>query len=204
VSCRLGNSGISPLLAQDLRIDKSTKLGGLIVAGSYVPKTTEQLASLRSRRGENLHVIELDVAEMIKPPSTSADAVVAAISETDMQISVGKDVLVMMSRRLVRGVDALSSLSIGGLVAEALVKIVQGLSVQPRYIIAKGGITSSDAARKGLRIKRAMILGQATPGVPLWRCDEESSKFRGVAHVVFPGNVGGRGTLVDLVDAWAE
>jgi len=169
-----------------------------------VPKTSEQLASLRSRRGEKLHVIELDVSEMIKSPSSSADAVVAAISETDAQISAGKDVLVMTSRRLVLGVDALSSLSIGGLVAGALVKIVQGLSVQPRYIIAKGGITSSDAATKGLRIKRAMVLGQATPGVPLWRCDEESSKFRGVPYVVFPGNVGGRDTLADLVDAWAE
>lgn len=204
MSCRLGISGIPPLSARDLGIENpTTKLGGLIVAGSYVPKTTEQLASLRTRRGEKLHVIELDVSEMIKSPARAAEAVIAAISDTDAQISAGKDVLVMTSRELVLGVDALSSLSIGGTVAEALVKIVKGLSVQPRYVIAKGGITSSDAATKGLRIKKAVILGQAAPGVPLWRCNEESSKFRGVAYVVFPGNVGGRDTLADLVDAWA-
>ncbi len=204
VSCRLGISGIPPLTSRDLGIDtSSTKQGGLIVAGSYVPKTTEQLASLRSRRGDLLHVIELDVGSLIASPATASSVVLSAVTETDAQIAAGKDVLVMTSRKLVLGADALSSLSIGGLIAEALVKIVQGLQVQPRYIVAKGGITSSDAATKGLRIKKAMILGQAAPGVPLWRCEEESSKFKGVAYVVFPGNVGGKDTLADLVEGWA-
>ena len=52
-------------------------------------------------------------------------------------------------------------------------------------------------------MKRAMIVGQAAPGVPLWICNEPSSRHGGVPYVVFPGNVGGNDTLADLVENWA-
>jgi Uncharacterized protein conserved in bacteria len=51
-------------------------------------------------------------------------------------------------------------------------------------------------------MKRATIVGQAAPGVPLWRCDEPTSRHRGVPFVVFPGNVGGEETLCELVEGW--
>ncbi|MEZ4660739.1 MAG: nucleotide-binding domain containing protein [Caldilineaceae bacterium] len=35
-------------------------------------------------------------------------------------------------------------------------------------MLAKGGITSSDVATKGLGVKR-LVLGQILPGVPVWR-----------------------------------
>jgi hypothetical protein len=52
-------------------------------------------------------------------------------------------------------------------------------------------------------MKRAMILGQAAPGVPIWRCDEATSRHSGVPYIVFPGNVGGDDTLAELVERWA-
>lgn len=67
----------------------------------------------------------------------------------------------------------------------------------------QGGITSSDVATKALGIKRAMVLGQAAPGVPLWRCDEESSRYPGMPFVVFPGNVGGDDALAEIVESWS-
>lgn len=67
----------------------------------------------------------------------------------------------------------------------------------------KGGITSSDVATKALGMKRAMVLGQAAPGVPLWRCDEVGSRYPGVPFVVFPGNVGDEEALVGIVEGWA-
>ncbi|EQB53135.1 hypothetical protein CGLO_07174 [Colletotrichum gloeosporioides Cg-14] len=109
----------------------------------------------------------------------------------------------MTSRELIKGHDALSSLQIGSKVARALVQLVEKIDVRPRYLIAKGGITSSDAATKGLKMRRARILGQAAPGVPLWRCDEETSRHRGVPYVVFPGNVGSDQTLADVVESWS-
>jgi uncharacterized protein YgbK (DUF1537 family) len=52
-------------------------------------------------------------------------------------------------------------------------------------------------------MKRALVVGQAAPGVPLWRCDEPNSRYAGVPYVVFPGNVGGEDALADLVERWA-
>jgi uncharacterized protein YgbK (DUF1537 family) len=202
VSSRLGISGIPPLSADTLNMSSSTT-GGLIIAGSYVPKTTAQLRSLRSRRGATLHVIELPVAKMIHSTAEAETVVKMAIAEACQNIKSGKDVLVMTSRDLVVGEDAISSLSIGGLVAATLVDVMLGIDVRPRYVVAKGGITSSDIATKGLNMKRAMIIGQAAPGVPLWRCDEDTSRHRGVPYVVFPGNVGGEDTLAELVERWA-
>ena len=66
----------------------------------------------------------------------------------------------------------------------------------------QGGITSSDMATKGLKMKRALIVGQAAPGVPLWRCDEPSAKWPGLPYVVFPGNVGSEQTLYEVVERW--
>jgi len=35
-----------------------------------------------------------------------------------------------------------------------------------------------------------MVMGQALPGVPVWRLGMET-RWPGMAYVVFPGNVGG-------------
>ncbi|TDZ67775.1 L-threonate dehydrogenase [Colletotrichum trifolii] len=206
VSSRLGITGIPPLTLADLGVSvtgETKQPGGLIVAGSYVPKTTAQLKVLRERRGNKLIVIELDVAGLVESEETADRVVTDAAEETAKNLSAGQDVLVMTSRNLIKGHDALSSLQIGSKVARALVQLVEKIDIRPRYLIAKGGITSSDAATKGLRMRRARILGQAAPGVPLWRCDEETSRHRGVPYVVFPGNVGSDQTLAEVVESWS-
>ena len=70
--------------------------------------------------------------------------------------------------------------------------------MRPRYLIAKGGITSSDVATKGLGLKRGIVAGQILPGVPTWRVGDET-RFPGMAYIVFPGNVGGPSALTDAV-----
>jgi uncharacterized protein YgbK (DUF1537 family) len=166
----------------------------------------------------------MDVADLIASPDSAESVIRRVVHETETHLQSGTDTLVMTSRKLITGQDELSSLAIGAKVAEALVRVLQQIQVRPRYIIAKvrnrasqrknssadkfvcccqGGITSSDAATKGLNIKRAMIVGQAAPGVPLWRCDEPTSRHQGVPFVVFPGNVGGESTLCELVEAWS-
>ncbi|KAL2818363.1 hypothetical protein BJX63DRAFT_384110 [Aspergillus granulosus] len=204
VSTRLGIRSIPPITSAQLQLPEPRETGGLILAGSYVPKTTAQLAHLTKTRGpEILAVIEMDVNELIASSESAAGLIDRVVKQTEENLKKGLDTLVMTSRGLVTGSDELESLAIGGRVAEALVKVLESLEVRPRFIIAKGGITSSDAATKGLRIKRALIVGQAAAGVPLWRCDEPTSRHRGVPFVVFPGNVGGESTLGDLVAAWS-
>ena len=204
VSARLGIVQIPPLTPKDLDMDFSNAApGGLIIAGSYVPKTTAQLESLVEGRGDKLNTITIEVEPLLASPEKANEVVRAAATKAGELIVAGKDVLLMTSRKLITGHDEKSSLEIGSAVATALVDFLRLLEPRPRYIIAKGGITSSDAAGKALRMRRAEISGQAASGVPLWRCHEPTSKFVGIPYVVFPGNVGETETLRDLVASWA-
>ena len=73
------------------------------------------------------------------------------------------------------------------------------LEVRPSFIIAKGGITSSDIGTKGLEVKRATVAGQIRPGIPVWTTGRES-KFPGIGYVIFPGNVGTKTDLREVVE----
>lgn len=200
VSARLGISPIPPISAKQLQLDSSR--GGLIIAGSYVPKTTAQLKALREKSGDRLTTVELDVNKLLESAESSEIELQHAIEMAEAELQKPQDVLIMTSRKLITGADEASSLDIGSTVAKALVSFLTRLRTKPRYVIAKGGITSSDMATKGLNMKRATIVGQAAAGVPLWRCDEPTCKHPGLPYVVFPGNVGGEETLFEVVDRW--
>ena len=119
---------------------------------------------------------------------------------TGLALRSGADVVLFTSRQLVTGTDANASLSISQRVSAGLVAIVQALTVRPRYILAKGGITSSDVATQGLGVQRAMVLGQVLPGVPVWQLGPET-RHPGLSYIVFPGNVGGPDALGSVVTA---
>jgi len=115
----------------------SASPGGLIIAGSYVPKTTAQLESLIQGRAEMLKVITIDVEPLLASPENAEKTIMAAVDEADELIANGQDVLLMTSRKLITGADEVSSLKIGGVVASALVTFLRLLKPRPRYIIAK-------------------------------------------------------------------
>ena len=98
--------------------------------------------------------------------------------------------MVFTSRLLITGKDAVSSLDIGNQVSHGLIEIVRKITQKPRYILAKGGITSSDVATRALGVRKARILGQVLPGVPVWKLGREA-RYPDLAYIVFPGNVGG-------------
>lgn len=155
VSSRLGIAAKAPMSAQDLDMEYHSSgsgvgaTGGLIIAGSYVPKTTAQLAALRARRGGRLHVIELDVGTLIREGGEAEEVVRKAGRDASVKLGEGVDVLVMTSRGLVTGADAVSSLRIGGVVAAALVRVVENIGVRPRYVIAKVSFVISSLCLSG-------------------------------------------------------
>ena len=51
---------------------------------------------------------------------------------------------------------------------------------------------------RALRVRRALVMGQIAPGVPVGRADGER-KFPDMPYVSFPGNVGDRTTLLQVV-----
>ncbi|HET6541006.1 MAG TPA: four-carbon acid sugar kinase family protein [Chryseolinea sp.] len=178
-------AGIAPgKILTSLKQDDSGH-GSLIIVGSYVPKTTSQLAYLLDQK--KLESIEIDVQELLNSRATNkSDSI---IKQTDDWLASGKDVVIYTSRELKTGSDAESSLFINSSISSFLVDIVKGITVRPSFFIAKGGITSSDLASKGLSSETALILGQAIAGVPVWQLDSKS-KFPEMIYIVFPGNVG--------------
>ena len=138
VSTRLGIEGIAPLTARELGIRREEDpMGGLVVAGSYVPKTGKQLERLIQRRGEKLHTVVLDVKKLLDSGLPPGEFVKDAVEEAEKYLKMGQDVLVMTSRDLIKGKDERESLMIGSTVAEAVLAFANGLKVRPRYVIAK-------------------------------------------------------------------
>ncbi|HEU5099894.1 MAG TPA: four-carbon acid sugar kinase family protein [Roseiflexaceae bacterium] len=170
---------------------------GLIVVGSYVSKTSGQVAALLEQ--PDVASVEVRVDALLADAGW-ADEVARVAQATDQLLRAGQNVAIFTSRRLVTGADAEASLAIGRRVSDGLVAIVRALSTRPRYLLAKGGITSSDTATRGLDVKRALVLGQILPGVPVWRLGPES-RYPGMIYIVFPGNVGGPNALVEVVAA---
>jgi len=76
-------------------------------------------------------------------------------------------------------------------IAAAITGFVSGLPGRPRFIIAKGGITSSEIGTTALKVRKALVLGQVLPGVPVWLTGPES-RFPNTPYIIFPGNVGAR------------
>ena len=167
----------------------------MTIVGSYVPKTSAQLKCLLSL--DTIFKIELSVEDILSPSKTE-ETLHNAIEAINTALCIGKDVVLYTSRDLVSGPDASTSLGIGRMVSNALVRIASELTETPRYFIAKGGITSSDIATQGLGINRAIVQGQALPGVPVWKLGHET-KFKGMNYIIFPGNVGTDESLATLV-----
>ena len=81
---------------------------------------------------------------------------------------------------------------------DQFIRVVEQLTVPPRFMITKGGITSSDCLTRGLRVRREWVLGQIEPGIGVVRCDA-ASRFPDLPVVMFPGNVGDENTLAKIV-----
>ncbi|XP_074354655.1 uncharacterized protein LOC141693454 isoform X3 [Apium graveolens] len=203
VSARIGIVPKAPISPIDLGIDKESS-GGLIIVGSYVPKTTKQVEELKIHCGNIISIIEISVDKLaMKSIEERKEEIDRAAELADIFLGACKDTLIMTSRELITGKNPSESLDINFKVSSALVEIVRKISTKPRYILAKGGITSSDIATKALEAKRAKIVGQALAGVPLWQLGAES-RHPGVPYIVFPGNVGDNKALADVVKFWAR
>lgn len=171
----------------------SNKNGGLIIVGSHVKKSSEQLSYLINNT--NIRPFEFDVKEIIK--DNLEEYINTLITKVEYEIVNGNSVVVYTSRDVIKTEDINNNLSISTNISNSLVNIVKNISIKPKFIIAKGGITSSDVATKGLNIKKAEVIGQVTKGVPVWLTGDEA-KYPKMPYVIFPGNVGEKETLAQV------
>jgi uncharacterized protein YgbK (DUF1537 family) len=117
------------------------------------------------------------------------------------KILLKADVVVYTSRKVVRASGDLSGLDVGSAVSAALVDVMRRVDrgVKLGFVVAKGGITSSDVVTKGLGVRRAEVAGQMLQGiVSAWILPEDSD-YPGLPYVVFPGNVGDEDALTKVI-----
>ena len=191
----IGGVTDKPLLRRDELVVPGNANGGLIIIGSHVKKTTEQFEKLREL--DAVKFIEFNHLLVLDTPRLEEE-LQRIIRETEDAIRHGMTVAVYTGRKRFDAGSEAESLRVSVQISDALTSIVRRLSVQPAFLIAKGGITSSDVGTKGLSVRRALVLGQVAPGIPVWQTGAES-KFPGMSYIIFPGNVGAVETLRDVV-----
>ena len=191
-----------PLLTREQMVVKETTNGGIVVVGSHTEKTTKQVECLKELK--DIEFIELD-ATLVKDDDAFEAEVSRCLAREEECIRAGKTVCCYTTRALITADtgDKEDELRLSVKISDAVQSLVGRLSITPSFVIAKGGITSSDVGTKALEVKKANVLGQIKPGIPVWQTGEES-KFPLTPYVIFPGNVGEISTLKEAVEVLAN
>ena len=194
----MGGVSDQPLLTRAQMVVKETDNGGIIVVGSHTNKTTAQVEELKKLT--DIEFIELD-ATLVRDEEAFENEVRRCLAKEEECIRSGKTVCCYTTRALITADtgDKEDELRLSVRISDAVQSLVGRLTVTPAFVIAKGGITSSDVGTKALAVKRANVLGQIRPGIPVWQTGEES-KFPQTPYVIFPGNVGENTTLREAVE----
>ena len=194
----LGGVTDQPLLTRKQMIVKETDNGGIIVVGSHTDKTTRQVECLKELEG--IEFIELD-ASLVKDDEAFEKEIQRCVDKEEACIRAGRTVCCYTTRALITADtgDKEDELRLSVKISDAVQSLVGRLGITPSFVIAKGGITSSDVGTKALAVQKANVLGQIKPGIPVWQTGEES-KFPLTPYVIFPGNVGEISTLKEAVE----
>ncbi|GAA0730687.1 hypothetical protein Drose_27020 [Dactylosporangium roseum] len=175
---------------------------GLVVAGSHTALTNAQVAAARAAHDPAL--VELDASAVVGDGGRHANAEVRRCAEATSAALARDDVILRTSRDIVHSGQH-SPLLVSRKIAQALSNVVSLVvrRTPPAYVIAKGGITSSDIAAGALGSRRALVAGQMFPGqVPVW--DLRDGLVPGLPLVVFPGNVGHDRTLAEAMERFRD
>ena len=194
----MGGVTDQPLLTRKDMVVSETSNGGIIVVGSHTAKTTAQVEELKKL--PDICFIELD-ATKVKDEVLFAKEVERCLAEEEACIRNGQTVCCYTTRALITADtgDKEDELRLSVRISDAVQSLVGRLTVTPAFVIAKGGITSSDVGTKALAVKKANVLGQIRPGIPVWQTGQES-RFPNTPYVIFPGNVGENETLREAVE----
>ena len=200
----LGGIKDRPLLAREDLLrgadtgDGKNPRGGLIVIGSHVQKTSRQLEILLEKN--NIVPIEFNT-HLVTDDVKFSEEKNRVQSLCNRSIEEGKTTVVYTRRErfdLNTG-NREDELRVSVKIAAAVTGFVSGLPGRPRFIIAKGGITSSEIGTTALKVKKALVLGQVLPGIPVWLTGSES-RFPNTPYIIFPGNVGDEGDLRKIAE----
>ena len=202
VRVRGGISEKGPLSAGELYGHRPRQGHGLVLVGSHVEMTTRQLEHALAL--SDVRPVELSVPRLLDAGARNGE-LDRVVSEVDQGLAEA-EVVVYTSREVVRGGAGRTGLEIGVSVSDALVEVMRRVDRRTplAFVVAKGGITSSDVGTRGLGVRRAEVVGQMLPGIiSVWILPEDSA-FPGLPYVIFAGNVGEEDSLARIVEILRE
>ncbi|WP_341524835.1 four-carbon acid sugar kinase family protein [Nostoc sp. UHCC 0302] len=177
-------------MAQYVRQGKA----GVVIVGSHVKKTTQQLEALLQVEGTV--GIEVNVERLLDDPVNQSATLLTEIQKSIQAVhDAGKTPVVYTSRQELAFKDVKTRLEFGTKVSGLLMDIVRGLPSDIGFLISKGGITSNDVLSTGLALTSARLLGQILPGCSMVLTPSDHPQFPNLPVVLFPGNVGNADAL---------
>ncbi len=198
VRARGGIPEKGPLSYDELYRRRPHRGHGLVLVGSHVALTTRQLEE--ALRLDGVRPVELSVPRLLEGAQREEE-----LTRVAGEVNAGLaeyEVVVYTSREVVGGGQERTEFEVGRAVSDALVEVMRRVNAEAplAFVVAKGGITSSDVGTRGLGVRRAEVAGQMLPGiVSVWVLPEESA-FPGLPYVIFAGNVGGPDSLARVIE----
>ena len=190
----LARLGEQPVAPEAMAQYKPTPNPGVVLVGSHVKKTTEQLQLLLEE--PQIAPVEVKVEQLRDEPD-SRDAMLQDILKQVQQVYPAKTPVIYTSRQELSFENVQQRLTFGETVSSLLMDVVQGLPPEIGFLISKGGITSNDVLSTGLGLRAARLLGQILPGCSMVRTPA-SHAYPHLPVVLFPGNVGDAQGLVTV------
>ena len=190
----LAQLGQQPTTAENMSSYKPTNKPGVVVIGSHVRKTTQQLNELLKE--DEVVGIEVDVAHLRDRPEAKNEILNKTLYDLQRAFGEGKSPVVYTSRQELSFTDIQQRLEFGKEVSALLMDVVKGLPKSIGFLISKGGITSNDVLSVGLNLTAARLLGQILPGCSVIQTEADHPQFPSLPVVLFPGNVGDKDGLV--------
>ena len=181
-----------PVPAEDMRHYVTDCRPGIVVVGSHVKKTTEQLQILLQQPG--IESVEVDVGRMPEQSTALLQEISTRVLQAHRR---GLTPVVFTSRIERQFADQAERLAFGEHVSGFLMDVVRGLPTTIGFIISKGGITSNDMLSKGLALPAARLAGQILAGCSVVLTPEDHP-FPRIPVVIFPGNVGDASALAEV------
>jgi len=196
------NNHKKPLFYSNLRRKNIYKkfLPGLIIIGSYVELTTNQLKKFLEI--SDCEPIELDAFEFsrISALKNKEDRLILFknkfVADIRSILKEGKTPVFFTSRKEVSLENKCQQVDFYNSLANFISELVGDLKNEIGYLISKGGITSHVILSNGLQAKYVYLQGQIITGISLVTFKLENNERLPV--VTFPGNIGNQDALVNV------
>ena len=179
----MGRISDQPLLGRE-QLEGDTKNGGIVLIGSHVKKTTDQLNCLKELDGQ-ADFMEFQVNTVFEENGLEKEVERTVEKQQRRKIPVWKNRCNLYKQTA----SCAGEYDSGGETADFCKDFQRSdqyyrkAFCEAEIYHAKAGITSSDVGTKALRVKKARVMGQVKKGIPVWMTGEES-KFPGMPYII--------------------